>query len=633
MKIKNGSWGVSLVFVSVHVLSVLLTYVLYFQLPVEVSNSDLSWYFAAYFENEHLNTSFTAFGYDIWYLLNAPSEELKLYYPNFYQILYWIGIGVRYVLPLGLIILGIYKLIINWRSIVIEKLKKIESKLQVRFLMVAMFLFAVSSYLLFQHYYTVPFRFQMVLARIYLVMNILVLSAAAIVRKEQLIKGFQAFVFKPNLPYALAITRILFFSYSVFLYLVIFRIGHGSNLGELEKVALPGIGWLIEIIPVNSEIYAWFCYAGAFVSLMIVLGFRTRFFLFLNAILVFYVVATPNFFGKLWHEQIVIWISWILAFSPCADVLSLDAALKGRSKPQAKPIYGYHLKIIWLHFGLIYFFAGFFKLWESGFAWALSDSMIRLVQIEWFEHFDTVSSWRVDKIPVLLKIGGLGVIMFEMAYLFMLFKKRLKWVSVFGALAMHNFLGKVMYISFFSLLQVFYLVFIPWNWILTKIGLVSQSSEVQTVRPKFTSILILAPLIMLGMNAFCGVFMINSYPFSIYPVYTDILPDNVKYFEYRILDDGHEDLDFREEGRKANFRWEDFSRHEYHLIRSMDTEIGLDTAEVKKLWKRWQLGVQSLSSIDSVDIYLVERPLDPEKANETISSNFLMSIYHSDEVD
>jgi hypothetical protein len=228
---------------------------------------------------------------------------------------------------------------------------------------------------------------------------------------------------------------------------------------------------------------------------------------------------------------------------------------------------------------------------------------------------------------MLLKIGGLAVIFFEMTYLFMLFQKRMKWLSVFGALAMHNFLGKVMYISFFSLLQVFYLVFIPWNWILTKIGLVEQESEVITSRPKFTSLIILVPIIMFGMNTFCGIFMINSYPFSIYPVYTDILPANVKYFEYRVQDDGFKDLDFREVGQKANFRWEDFSRQTYHLIRMLDTETGMDTSEVEKLWRRWQIGVPELRAIDSVDVYIVERPLDPDSLYVRLSQEYLMSIY------
>jgi hypothetical protein len=134
---------------------------------------------------------------------------------------------------------------------------------------------------------------------------------------------------------------------------------------------------------------------------------------------------------------------------------------------------------------------------------------------------------------------------------------------------------------------------------------------------------------MLGMNALCGVFIINSYPFSIYPVYTDILPENVKYFEYRILDDGLEDLDFREEGRKANYRWENFSRQTYHLIRMLDTETGMDTSEVEKLWRRWQIGVPTLSGIDSVDVYVIERPLDPDSFDVRLSEKYLMSIYKS----
>lgn len=575
-------------------------------------------------EIEYTSFNLLLFGFDVGYLLTAPPSELKEFFPRFYWLISLMGWCLRYVLPISL---GVY----YFRSS--ERRNRFAELLRNKFHntpLIALFLSSLFVSLTFYfsviHFQIQSVEFQIFLARIFLGLNVLVVLIVAVLHRSRLMNFIDEFLFRPTLPYTLAITRILFFSYSIFLYLIIFRIGHGSNLGVLEKVPLPGIGWLIEIIPVNSQIYSWFCFVGAFVSLMIVLGYKTRFFLFLNAIIVFYVVATPNFFGKLWHEQLVIWISWILAFSPCADVLSIDAKRKEPKPVEANPIYGFHLKVIWLHFGLIYFFAGFYKLWDSGFDWALSDSMIHLVQIEWFEHFDKVSSWRVDKIPILLKIGGMGVILFELTYALMLFGKRLKWMSIFGGLVMHNFLGKVMYISFFSLLQVFYLVFIPWNWILTKTGLASRNCETTWDRPRIISPVILFPLIMFGLNAWCGVFAINSYPFSIYPVYTDILPENVKYFEYKVLDKGKRQLDFREEGAKANFRWEDFSREEYHIIRMAKSDDGLDTAAVEKLWNRWQLGVPVLNAIDSLDVYIVERPLDPERKNERLSEKYLMSI-------
>lgn len=562
-------------------------------------------------------------GFDLTYIFSAPASELREFYPSFYWAVYMVGLGLRYGVPL---------------AAALCPLKWIRTKNRFgRFLLdfgdfrigrfiVLSLLVQLGFYFFVAKYNSQPVEFQIRLARIFLGMNMLTIGLYAFQKRHELYEKFKRFLFEPALPYTLAITRILFFSYATFLYLILFRIGHGSNLGVLDKVALPGIGWLIEVIPVNSQIYTWFCFAGAFVSFMIVIGYKTRLFLVLNTIIIFYVVAAPNFFGKLWHEQLIIWISWIIAFSPCADVLSVDSLRKPKSKALADPKYGVHLKLIWLHFGHIYFFAGFYKLWIGGFDWALSDSIVHLVQIEWFENYDVASFWRVDKFPTLLKLGGLTVMFFEMFYMLLLFGKRTRWISVLGGLTMHNLLAKVMYISFFWLLQALYIVFIPWNWILLKVGLVKRNLSLNHKPPSFYSASILIPGLILVCNIICGIFRIDSYPFSVYPVYCDILPKTVKYFDYRIQDDCCTEIDFREEGAKAKFRWEDFSRQEYEMIRQWNQSNLLDTAGVKKMWKRWQLGVPTLQEVDSVEVYVVERHLSPEMSSEFVSEKYLMKI-------
>ncbi|MBL4587154.1 MAG: hypothetical protein JKX84_08890, partial [Flavobacteriales bacterium] len=288
--------------------------------------------------------------------------------------------------------------------------------------------------------------------------------------------------------------------------------------------------------------------------------------------------------------------------------------------------YGFHLKIIWLHFGLIYFFAGYYKLWICGFDWALSGSMVNQVTIEWFENYDKIPNIRIDQFPTFLKVSGFMVILFEMTYAFLLFDRRTKWISIFGGLAMHNFIGKFMYISFAAMLQVFYVVFIPWNKILQKLKLIKLKLPDAPELPRLSSVAIVGPLFILFMNLIYGVFNISSYPFSIYPVYAELVPDNVKYFDYRILDKKNKELDFREEGKKHGFRWENYSRSEYHIIRMWEADLGLDSVGVRTMWKRWQLEVPTLANIDSVDVYVVERSLSPEKADERLSEKYLMSI-------
>jgi hypothetical protein len=400
---------------------------------------------------------------------------------------------------------------------------------------------------------------------------------------------------------------------------------HAPGLGQLPRQAIPGIGWLIELLPLTEEVYIISGTLGIVFALVSAIGYRTRLFMVLNAFTIFYVMAAPNFFGKLWHQQLPIWISWILACSPCFDVLSLDSKFK---KVDDKGLsYGFHLKIIWLQFGLIYFWAGFYKLWDAGFDWALADTVVNLITIEWFEHYDLVPPIRIDHYPGLIMIGALLTIVFELLYTFLLLNKITKWISIIGGLVMHNVLGLLMYISFFHLLQVFYVVFVPWNAVVEKLWpkLKPQSGPAQD-KIRLVSPAYLLPILIVSANAMCGVFKVNSYPFSIYPVYTDVVPDTISYFDYRIIDAELKSLDFREEAKKSYFRWEDYSRMEYEIIRNYRNDSAIDTNEVITMLNRWKLGVPTLQEVDSVDVYIRTTPVAPESRDEVLNETYVLTI-------
>lgn len=250
--------------------------------------------------------------------------------------------------------------------------------------------------------------------------------------------------------------------------------------------------------------------------------------------------------------------------------------------------------------------------------------MVAQVQIEWFEHYDKVPAFRIDKWPVFLMVSGLAVILFEICYPFLLFGKRTRWASIIGGLVMHQSIGKFMYIAFENL-QRMYLVFIPWNWILLKLNLKQPPDPLETTL-NWKSFRLLVPMGFLTVNFTFGCFKINSYPFSVYPIYAEIVQPNVKYFEYRVQDKGFKDLDVRGEGKAANFRWEDYSRIEYYLIRDHKNSGKLDSVGVIAPWKRWKVGVPDLRNIDTIDVHIVERPLSPDESDVRLSDKYLMTI-------
>ena len=564
------------------------------------------------------------FEIDINYMLSASWSELRQFFPNYYWAIYVVGRSI----PLVLISIAMYTIVISrsWLDAQIMNLWRSNS-MRVEQLFVP-FCIGLLFSLLVYFSSNLAYGQQLLLARCFVGTAVLDFLLVLLVNRNQTLKILDSFLFKPELPHTLAIIRILFFTLSGLLSLLYYMPQFGPNMGALEKVALPYMGWFISIVPVGPELYRISCILAAISAFIVAVGFRTRFFLVVHAILVFYVVATPHFFGKLSHNQLFIWISWVMAFSPCYDVLSIDSL---RAKPKnllESGKYAFHLRVIWLHFGHIYFFAGFYKLWVCGFDWAFTNSMVNQVQIEWFEHFDRIPKLRLDTFPWFLKIGGMAVIIFEMVYAFLLFDKRWRWLSIIGALIMHNVLNAIMYIGFVLLLQTFYLVYVPWNWVLKKLKLVSLKVELESfsLRGKWKSLVYAGPLFILSANLMSGALNVNSYPFSVYPIYAEIVPDNVRYFEYRVNDAGLEDIDVREEGKKHHFRWEHYSRTEYHIIRMHLAGSGLDTAGVRTLWKRWQLEIPTLKDIQSVDVYIVERPIDPLRADERVMEEYLLTI-------
>ena len=575
----------------------------------------------SYFELFHFLYNF--WNLDVKYLFTENITQLQSYYPSYYWLVFAFTRLLKFGTPFFLLFL-----FVRYRKQPPAYLKTIYTiNLKKKYWWKNEILLFISSLILSLFFYYIPQYLsnnQLAYTRVFIFFQEVNLLLIVLFNLNSIKLKIYLFFQEAVLPYALAITRILIFAYSIFLYLFIFRIGFG-NFNGLIKGELPGITWLINIIPVNNELYLAACILGAVVSFMIMIGYKTRFFLALNILIMFYVASVPNFFGKLWHQQIIIWIPWILTFSPCYDVLSIDSILK--KKPLVKSAnYGFHLKIILLHFGLIYFFAGINKLWVAGFHWALSASMINQVQLEWFENYNKIPSIRIDKFPLLLKIGGLSAILFEISFIFFLLHKKTRWISAIGGLLLHNVIGYFMHISFLMTLQVFYIVFIPWNKIFIKLGLVKQNWIDDKSSLSFKKLIYIVPIAFLILNFFCGLLRIDTYPFSAYPAYTDIVSSQFKYFEYHILDKDYENINLWQAAQESNFRWENFSRFEPEIINEFETTGVLDTIRVIQQWQRWQNGVPILNNIDSIEVYAVEINLAPEKMNDTISKYKILNL-------
>ena len=469
---------------------------------------------------------------------------------------------------------------------------------------------------------------------------------------SQLIKStIHNFLFTPTSPYGLALFRIIFFLflagfYSAFKQTRAFRM-------ELESAPLPYMGWFIEEFQLSTAQYELFCVFGIITAFFLTFGLFTRSMLIINAILIFIIVATPNFYGKLSHQQIYIWIAWILVWTPCADVWSIDAWInKRKGKVQniaPKSDYAFPLKLIWLHIGIIYFFSGVYKLWNAGFDWALSGSMIYQLQEEWVQHYDQVPFIRFDHYPILLHVSGLGIILFELLFVFMLFHFVARRFAILGGLFMHNMAGYLMKIRFLHL-QMMYVSFVNWDWLLLRLieferkifknKLFSNDSEINGLEHYLTDLeqnkpapaplqygktIIYIGVTIFSLNFLCGFFAIHSYPFSAYPSYSDIAPPEIDILHFEGVTANATEVDVLTEAQKSGFLREDYTIFEENIIASWKSGKNIES-QVLNYWQIWRKNVPKLKEVKYLKIYYHRTPVQPEKRDQYLVNELILEL-------
>lgn len=277
-------------------------------------------------------------------------------------------------------------------------------------------------------------------------------------------------------PLDLAFFRIVFFGF-------LFSFADTSTLLWFSRMphellfAPTGLGWLLPHVPINEPVAraAGFLFHTACLCAM--LGLFTRVSALLTAIFGLYVLGLPNFFGAVSHYHHLIWFSLILTVSPCADVLSCDAiraAFKRADQgiieaPGPSVTYALPLRWIWLLLGLVYFFPGFWKVWDGGIDWVRSDNLKWLM----YNSLQKCEGWlpffRIDLHPRLLKFSALWTILFEVSFLFLILFRRWRVLAAFGGLVFHNMTNAFMRILFIEL-QVMYIGFVPWQELLGRLG-------------------------------------------------------------------------------------------------------------------------------------------------------------------
>lgn len=299
-------------------------------------------------------------------------------------------------------------------------------------------------------------------------MGVLLIIGALLIRRygPKFVKDFFT---ATTAPINLAIFRIVFFIALACSFSVSNTAWFGTVPPELQFPP-QGLYWIVKHLPI-SEGLVW--YASVLMLICCIaaaLGLFTRVSATLCVILGLYVLGIPQFYGKINHYHHLLWFAAILAASPCADVLSLDAILSSRKRadkgvtdpPAPAQVYALPLRFIWLLMGAIYFSAGFWKVWTGGYKWAFSDNPKIMMYNKWLELGGWRPFFRIDHYPFIYQFSAAATIVFELSFIVIIFFPAIRFLAPVMGLAFHNMTNLFMRISFWQL-QVCYVVFVDWD--------------------------------------------------------------------------------------------------------------------------------------------------------------------------
>ncbi|MES1206101.1 MAG: HTTM domain-containing protein [Pseudomonadota bacterium] len=227
-----------------------------------------------------------------------------------------------------------------------------------------------------------------------------------------------------------------------------FREGaHVAVRARASWVAPEGLAWFVRHVPINGTCATMAQVLVAFAALCAVVGFRPRLCFGVLAVVGFYLFSIAQLAGHVWHDMHLLWFCAILATSPCGDALGLDArrAWWHEGEEYAAPLWTVRLLL-----GAVYLFPGVHKLATSGVGWASSDNLRHQLYWKWAQH-GVLPAFRIDHHAWLLQAAGIGVLVFELSFVFLMLFRRTRPVAALAGLAFHLASQAIFLIPFASL--------------------------------------------------------------------------------------------------------------------------------------------------------------------------------------
>ena len=284
-------------------------------------------------------------------------------------------------------------------------------------------------------------------------------------------------------------------------------------------VATPeGLGWLsgFEFSPRLVTAVQTLAYSAGATAL---LGYWSRLSCAVLALAATFLISFTQRAGATLHDMHLLWLLALLAASRSGDVWSLDAWGAGAVEPS--PTYGVPLSLARALLGVVYFFPGLHKLWSAGLEWGSAANVTAIMYGKWFQH-GRVPSLRVDEVPTVLALGGVGVLLLELSFpLLVLLPRTRLWALGLG-LAFHASTRLFFFIDF-PALWVCYVVLVPWQRVLGRWGRAKPARLATVASFPWPSLVVGGGLLLAtSIQGLRG--QTQAYPFACYPTFAGLMP-------------------------------------------------------------------------------------------------------------
>jgi hypothetical protein len=309
-----------------------------------------------------------------------------------------------------------------------------------------------------------------------------------------------------------------------------------AQAGRALRAPALGLGWALPVLDASAH---WVPAAQGLCALGCVLGlvgWRCRWSLGIGAASALALFALPHFTGAPRHSMHLVWFLALLAFSPCDLRLRLSWCNAPSAAREAAPGLRLAFYALWALLAAIYFFPGFWKLRESGLAWADSDNLQNQMFWKWFQ-FGALPGWRPDAHPSLLRLAAHAVLLFELFFPLLLLWRR--WLAALLGIAFHWAAALYLFLPYQALLGC-YVVLIDWEWLWAWLH-DERPQQLPRRRLRPPRALAIAAAVLVGGAVAAGASgEMRAYPFACYPTFQWLAGPDMPDLWISVLHQGNE---------------------------------------------------------------------------------------------